>query len=508
MSAQSRRQTDGIAQAVAGILRAASICASVALLDAPSAVAAPPEPTLLTADIPSESLEDALESFARQTGLQLAYVSEIVRERRSRAVPAGLGAADALARMLESTGLKFEYLTPRNIRIVAAAEFPPRPTAANVAPGDELQAVIVTATRREEKLQYVPITMQVLSGEQLRELSVTTFNDMIKYAPNVTYSGNGPGTGNIFMRGLGSPGTPNQTQSTTAPFPNVALYLDEQSMQFPSRNNDVYLVDLERIEVLEGPQGTLFGGGAEAGAIRYITNKPRLDVTRADVSAGYGITTGGAPNYSATATLNLPLIADKFAIRAVGFVERRGGYIANVPGTISFDLPSPSLPGVREISPVANNANLVGPDSNPLTYGGIRVSGLYRFADDWDLLIQQSYQQLQQDGSSYAYPFDPNGHALQPDQITAFTQRRATRMIDVREHGLDTLWQVWRPEGRLRRHVHDSSYRRSAGLFQLRAHCRRLVLRLHRARCRLLQPGRPPAGDQTAPMLRARGRLA
>ena len=113
--------------------------------------------------------------------------------------------------------------------------------------------------------------------------------------------------GNIFMRGLSSGGSGNQSQSTTAPFPNVALYLDDQSMQFPARNNDVYMVDMERVEVLEGPQGTLFGGGAEAGAIRYITNKPKLDVTEGNVNAGYGMTAGGDPNNNLNATLNLPI---------------------------------------------------------------------------------------------------------------------------------------------------------------------------------------------------------
>ena len=420
MAGRWRCPSEGIATLVSGVLRAASICTSAALLDVPPTLAGAPEPTLLTADIPAEPLALALEAFARQTGLQLVYVSEVVRDQRSHAVPAGLGAPDALARMLQGTGLQFEALTPRSIRILAAVAVPPPTTMTNVSAGDELREVIVTADRREEKLQDVPITVQVLSGEQLRELNLNTFNDVIKYTPNVTYSGNGPGTGNIFIRGLGSPGTGNQSQATIAPFPNVALYLDEQSMQFPSRNNDVYMVDLERIEVLEGPQGTLFGGGVQAGAIRYITNKPRVDATHADVNAGYGITAGGAANYSANATLNLPLIADTFAVRAVGFVDRRGGYIANVPGTISFDFPS-SLSGVRQISPVANNANLVGPNTNPVTYGGFRLSGLYRLNDDWDLLIQQSYQQMQADGYFYAYPFDPNGNALKPNQIAAFT---------------------------------------------------------------------------------------
>ena len=134
------------------------------------------------------------------------------------------------------------------------------------------------------------------------------------------------------MRGLSSGGSGNQSQSTTAPFPNVALYLDDQSMQFPARNNDVYLVDMERVEVLEGPQGTLFGGGAQAGAIRYITNKPKLDVTEGNVNAGYGITAGRRPEFQRNATINLPLIPDTLAVRATIFTDHRGGYISNVPG--------------------------------------------------------------------------------------------------------------------------------------------------------------------------------
>ena len=199
-----------------------------------------------------------------------------------------------------------------------------------------IQEIVVTAQRRNESIENVPITIQAVTGDQLKQLNVQTFDDLMKYTPNVTFSGNGPATGNIFMRGLSSGGSGNQSQSTTAPFPNVALYLDDQSMQFPARNNDVYLVDMERVEVLEGPQGTLFGGGAQAGAIRYITNKPKLDITEGDVNVGYGITArGGDPNGSGNATINLPLIPDTLAVRASVFTDHRGGYISNVPGTIS-----------------------------------------------------------------------------------------------------------------------------------------------------------------------------
>ena len=110
---------------VGGAARALDLRARCAL-DAPATLAQTSEPTALTADIPAQPLAQALEAFARQTGLQLVYVSGVVRDQRSHAVPAGLGANEALTRMLQGTGLKFEYLTPRSIRILAAAVGPPR----------------------------------------------------------------------------------------------------------------------------------------------------------------------------------------------------------------------------------------------------------------------------------------------------------------------------------------------------------------------------------------------
>ena len=97
----------------------------------------------------------------------------------------------------------------------------------------------------------------------------------------------------------------------------------------------MYAADLERVEVLEGPQGTLFGAGAQAGVIRYITNKPKLDVTEGNVTAGYGVTAGGDPNTDVTAVLNVPLIDHTLAIRGVIYDDTRGGYINNVAGTFT-----------------------------------------------------------------------------------------------------------------------------------------------------------------------------
>jgi outer membrane receptor protein involved in Fe transport len=313
----------------------------------------------------------------------------------------------------------------------AATAFGPQAMAADesaTASTGGLEEIVVTAQRRTENIQDVPITIQAMTGEQLSQLNVTSFNELMKYTPNVTFSGNGPGAGNMFVRGLSSGGAPNQSQAAIAPFPNVALYLDDESMQFPGRNMDVYLADIERVEVLEGPQGTLFGGGAQAGAVRYITNKPKLNATEGYVNAGYGVTAGGDPNNNLNATFNLPLIDGKLAVRATIFSDHRGGYIDNVLGTIAVPaVTTPGGPPLRPGSPAGVNGKLVGDNLNTVQYNGGRLSVLYKFNDNWDLLVQQNYQQFSADGYFNTEPTSPvsndypNGKPLGPFQIMAFS---------------------------------------------------------------------------------------
>src|SRR3979490_1447356 len=159
-----------------------------------------------------------------------------------------------------------------------------------------LEEITVTAQRRTENIQDVPISMQALTEQTLQQLNVSTLDDYVKYLPNVTTANNGPGQNEVFMRGLSAGSQASQGSGSTGVWPNVAIYLDNQSGQLPNRNLDIYAADIDRIEVLEGPQGTLFGSGAEAGAIRYITNQPKLDVTEGNVRAGYGGTAHGHPD--------------------------------------------------------------------------------------------------------------------------------------------------------------------------------------------------------------------
>src|SRR6266481_7696237 len=196
-----------------------------------------------------------------------------------------------------------------------------------------IQEITVTAQRRTENMQNVPITITALTAETLGQLNVTTLNDYVKFLPNVTAATNGPGQGQIYMRGLATTEDGLQSSGATGSFPNVAVYLDEQSAQLPGRNLDIYAADIERIEVLEGPQCTLFGAGAQAGVIRYITNKPKINVTEANFNAGYATTVHGKDSTNFDGMLNLPLIEDKLAVRGVVYNDSRGGYIDNVGGS-------------------------------------------------------------------------------------------------------------------------------------------------------------------------------
>jgi iron complex outermembrane receptor protein len=310
------------------------------------------------------------------------------------------------------------------------------------ASSDAIQEITVTAQRRTENMQDVPITIQALTAETLTQLHVSTFDDFIKYLPNVTQASNGPGQSNIFMRGLSAePGGPggggSQGSGTTGQFPNVAVYLDDQSASLPGRNLDIYAADLERIEVLEGPQGTLFGSGAEAGMLRYITNKPKLDVTEGNVNAGYSYTAHGDPNSNVDAMINLPLIPNTLAVRAVIYNDSRGGYINNVASTFTRSGTDEGLAksngGVVPTNSVAiNNNNVVGNAINPVTYQGFRLSGLYRINDDWDVLLTQSYQNMNAQGVFSEMPYGSEGvtfnaqgvpigsRALPPLSVTLF----------------------------------------------------------------------------------------
>jgi outer membrane receptor protein involved in Fe transport len=290
--------------------------------------------------------------------------------------------------------------------VLAAA--PTNAVYAQAASSGGLEEVVVTAQRRTENLQDVPLSITAMTGETLSQLNVTTVEEFIKFLPSVTTATLGPGQSNIYMRGLSVGTLGTQGSGTNGPWPNVAVYLDDQSTQIPGRNLDVYAADFERIEVLTGPQGTLFGAGAQAGVLRYITNKPQLNEFAANVKAGVSTTAHGDESYNVEGVLNIPLIADKLALRVVAYHDNRGGYIDNVYSTFtraSTDLGIDERAGgvVPEDSVVINNGNIAKENINTVEYNGARASLKLQIADDWDAILAVAYQTIDGEGVFYQH---------------------------------------------------------------------------------------------------------
>jgi iron complex outermembrane receptor protein len=198
-----------------------------------------------------------------------------------------------------------------------------------------LQEVVVTAQKRVENLQDVPISVQVFDSQKLDQLGIVNLDDYVKFSPSISYvrgqgeGGNGePGSSHIYIRGVVSGGDGNHSGSQ----PSVGVYLDEQPVTTIDGTVDVHIYDIQRIEVLEGPQGTLFGASSESGTVRIISNKP--DPTK--FSAGYDVQGNrvdhGGTGWEAEGFVNIPL-SSFAAVRLVGWDEHDAGYISNVAGT-------------------------------------------------------------------------------------------------------------------------------------------------------------------------------
>src|SRR5690606_29810394 len=169
-----------------------------------------------------------------------------------------------------------------------------------------------------------------------------------------------------------------------APVPNVALYLDEQPVSSGGRNLDLYAADIARVEVLPGPQGTLFGASSQAGTIRLITNKPMYDEFLAGIDASVSDTHKGEMSNSVEGYVNIPLIDNKLAVRAVFYNAFEGGYIDNVFGENAYTEEHVGFPEGAE-STVINNLALVEEDFNDATYRGGRLGVRYAVNDDWEI---------------------------------------------------------------------------------------------------------------------------
>ncbi|KMT64853.1 TonB-dependent receptor [Catenovulum maritimum] len=270
----------------------------------------------------------------------------------------------------------------------------------------EIEVIEVTSSKRVKNMQKVPVAIQALSSQTLAEQNLSNLDSLNLYLPNVNIASRGPGQADIFMRGMAIQPIAVMLSGAQGTMPNVAVYLDEQPVTAPGRNIDVYTHDLERVEVLAGPQGTLFGASSQAGTIRYITNKPTRGTFEASTSLGFANTKHGETSHSAQGMLNLP-ITDDLSLRLSAYTVLQGGYIDNRFGEFTLDptINPNSIVNIEGASyQMADNLSLVEDDFNQNRYQGFRLSGQYWIDDDWQLLLQHNAQQIEADG---VFDMDP-----------------------------------------------------------------------------------------------------
>ena len=225
------------------------------------------------------------------------------------------------------TAVSRSVLFPFTALLTTAALHAPYANADETPPRDMqvLQEVIVTATKRSERLQDVPIAVSAITSEDITTRGFTNYADMLNSIPGVYFQDLAAGAGTIRIRGISA--SEGGVPSTTA------TYFGETVTSVLTNHGgkpNLRLVDIDRVEVLRGPQGTLFGASALAGVVRVIPKAPNLQEFQADVGVrGFTTAHSGDASYHAEAAVNFPLITDKLALRVVGYKDDIAGYIDN-----------------------------------------------------------------------------------------------------------------------------------------------------------------------------------
>lgn len=244
--------------------------------------------------------------------------------------------------------------------------------------------IIVTAQKRSENLQKVPLSIQAFGTEKLDELQVQDFEDYARYLPSVSYQTGGPGFAKVYFRGVAS----GENANHSASLPSVGIYLDEQPITTITGALDMHVYDISRVEALAGPQGTLYGASSQAGTIRLITNKPETGETYGAIDAEVNSVAHGDFGYVMEGFTNIP-VSDNAAIRLVGWYDKDGGYIDNIEGCRTYP-----TSGVRQC-----NSALAKEDFNEVETYGARASLKIDLDETWTILPQIMAQKQDADGS-------------------------------------------------------------------------------------------------------------
>lgn len=281
-------------------------------------------------DIPAEPLANAITEFSRQARVSIG-TSFTLSDMTSRAIRGYMTPQQALAKLLKDTGATYDFVSPSAAVIKLAPKHvtkqtpaPPPPKIKPLIQKPYIEDVVVTATKLTSRAQTLPASISVVEGSSLEDLGISHATGLTSQVPGLMTTNRGPGRNKIFIRGLSDGAFTGQTQST------VGVYFDVAPMTFNDPYPDLKLIDINRVEVLQGPQGTLYGAGAISGVFRIIPNYPDLENVSGDLELSNSLTNDGTFNHAVDAVANVPIATDKLGIRLAGSWERDGGYIDDI----------------------------------------------------------------------------------------------------------------------------------------------------------------------------------
>lgn len=384
--------------------------------------------------IPAQPLSSALLEFSRQSDQLVLVSAPLAKGRRSQAVQGRLPAGEALRQLLRGTGLKAVRNAGSGYRLTpdgAAASHASAPAVTTTASADEaIPSIVVTgAQRRDQQILKVPASITAYDKGTMDKQGVRSLDDLVRLTPglsNIATSSYGGET--ISIRGINS----NTGASTTG------IYIDDTPVQTRNYlgvvNNSYPLVfDLDRVEVLRGPQGTLFGSGSEGGAVRFVTPTPSLNATRVYGRADMSFTDGGSPSGEFGVAVDSPLKQDRIGLRVSAWGRHSGGYIDHVDGAGNVTQPNSNSENdiaVRAVMKIVATDRLTITPS--LYYQNVKRRDLDLY---WPSAgrYKSTYGILQPDRDRFVLPalnLDYDAGAFTVKSVTAYYDRRDDRVED------------------------------------------------------------------------------
>jgi len=366
-------------------------------------------------NLPAQPLADSLRAVAGQTNSNILFNAKEVAGFSAKALKAKLSQDAALQRLLQGTGLTYKHLDEKTVAVgslartglntdramerlvrLAQSDMPTKLAVSDVARDDgmQLEEVVVTATKRSQRLEDVPMSVAVVGKAELEHRNLTGMEDYLPAIPGVSQIDNGVAGNSITIRGITLPGSGNSSTG-----PTVATYFDEAPMTgsggFVAGEIDLRPVDIDRIEVLRGPQGTAYGSASLGGAVRIIPTKPQLDAFGAKVAGYYSNTSRyGSDNSMFEGVLNVPLVSDTLALRAVAYRYDESGIYRNIAGLDPTTLARADKVGLEN----AVRGFVKGDIGQLLSTGG-RFSALWKPTDKLEVSFNFVAQVLEQDGT-------------------------------------------------------------------------------------------------------------